>query len=201
MQYVRVAGRLPAATMSPKTLIREILVLESDRLCGAVISRTLRGTFPDARVHCKNDIATAAETLSRGDVDLFVVTIRGFDLDVLTLLGVWAEHQAERTRVLVITPNANSSAMAALRGLPISGVFDSSCRSMRDLEALCCAIANGQSVGVEYAYGSHAVVNAPDFFDNQFLALRSEMPKDRAMARHPAPSRARVVKKPPPKRR
>ncbi len=129
--------------MSPKTDLKEILVLEPDRLRGAVVARAVSKTFPTARVYCESEPALAAKMLAERDVELFVVALRGFDLDILTLLGVWAEHAVGHTRVLVMTPDVHSTAVTALRSLPVTGVFDSSSSDLRELEFACRTVASG----------------------------------------------------------
>jgi DNA-binding NarL/FixJ family response regulator len=74
---------------------------------------------------------------------LFVVAVRGFDLDTVTLLGAWADHGSPQTRVLVMTPDVHCGAVTALRSLPITGVFDSSSSDLRELEFACRAVASG----------------------------------------------------------
>src|SRR5690348_3564093 len=111
--------RLPA--MATNTELQRVLVLDPDRLCGAMIAQTARQVFQSSQVEYEAEPAVAAVRLAEEQIDLFLVAVRGFDLDILTLLGVWAEHDPRRTRVLVIAPQANCSAMMALRSLPISG--------------------------------------------------------------------------------
>lgn len=126
--------------------INEILLLEPDGLCRTLLAESLGRTFPGARIHAEREPVKAAEILTDHGVDLFVVAVRGFDLDAITLLGVWAEHQSERVPVLVVTPDVDSTAMLALRDLPITGVLDSSCSDLREFVAACLAV----SCGVRY---------------------------------------------------
>ena len=129
--------------MSPKADVQEVLVLEPEPLCGAVIAQTARTVFPGARVHRETEPSAAAIVLAERPIGLFIVAMRGFDLDVLTLLGVWAEHDASRTRVLVVTPDANSAALMAIRSLPIAGVYDSRSSDLTELEDAFRAVARG----------------------------------------------------------
>jgi DNA-binding NarL/FixJ family response regulator len=123
--------------------VQYALVLDPDRLCGAMITQTVRGVFPAARVQNESDPAVAAVRLAEGGIDLLVVAVRTFDLDIITLLGVWAEHDVDRTRVLLIAPQANSSAVQALQSLPIHGVFDSTHGDLRELEIACRLVGHG----------------------------------------------------------
>lgn len=118
-------------------------MLEPDRLCGAIVSQTVSRLYPQARVHCETEPSVAAVLLAERAIDLFIVALRGFDLDVITLLGVWADHDAHYTRVLVVTPHANCAALRTIEGLPILGVFDSSRGDLHDLETACVAVVNG----------------------------------------------------------
>ncbi len=131
--------------MSPKTDVQEVLILEPEPLCGAVIAQTAGIVFPGANVHLETEPAMAAAILAERPIGMFIVALRGFDLDILTLLGVWAEHDANRARVLVITPDANSAALMAIRTLPIAGVYDSSNSDLPELEFAFRAIARGAS--------------------------------------------------------
>lgn len=132
------------ATPRGTSEITEILVLETDRLRGAVIARTVSRVFPTARIYAEHLTSEAAQVLAGRRIDLFLVALRGFDLDVLTLLGVWAQHADERTRLLVMSPDVNCAAMRAVRTLPISAVFDSSRADLRELEFACRAVAAGR---------------------------------------------------------
>lgn len=122
---------------------REVLILEPDRLCAAVITRCAGDALPKATIHCVSEPAEAAKLLAKGTIRLFIAGIRGFDLDILTLLGVWAEHEAANTRVLVVTPEVNSTAVVALKALPLSGIFDSGTNNLRELEFAIRIVATG----------------------------------------------------------
>jgi DNA-binding NarL/FixJ family response regulator len=131
--------------MAEKTELQHVLVLDPDRLCGAMIAQTARRVFPDADVDYESEPAVAAVRLAERPVDFLIVAVRGFDLDILTLLGVWAEHNVQHTRVLVVAPQANCSALLALQTLPINGIFDSTHGDLAELEVACRAIADGQA--------------------------------------------------------
>jgi len=124
--------------------VREILVLETDRLRGTVIARTISRVFPTARVYTEHKTNSAAQVLAECQIDLFVVALRGFDLDVLTLLGVWAQHATPQTRLMIMTPDVNCAAMRAAASLPIAAVFDCSRGDLRELEFACRAVASGR---------------------------------------------------------
>ena len=131
--------------LTHKTELQAILVLEPDRLRGAVVARAVSRMFSSARVYCESQPATAARILAEEDIDLLIVAIRGFDLDILTLLGVWAEHGVGSTRVLVMTSDMESAALSALRSLPITGVYDSRTGNLEELEFACRAVASGNT--------------------------------------------------------
>ena len=131
--------------MSPNSELQPILVLEPDRLRAAIVARAVSRVFAGARVYCESDTGVAAKILAEQDIGLFIVGLRGFDLDILTLLGVWAEQAAARTRVLIMTPHIASTAVMALRTLPITGIFDSSSGDLRELEFACRTVASGET--------------------------------------------------------
>lgn len=129
--------------MSSPSDIQQILVLDADRLCGAVLARTVSTIFPSARVYCESAPNVAASLLAEESIDFLVVSVRGFDLDVITLLSVWSEREAPRAPVLVVTPDAGSTAVVAVRTLPVGGIFDSSSSDLREFEAACHLVASG----------------------------------------------------------
>ncbi len=129
--------------MQSNTDVQDVLVLEPDPLCGAMIAQTAGAVFPSARIHCETLPAEAAAVLAERQVSLFIVTLRRFDFDILTLLGVWAEHDTNCTRVLVITPDATSSAVAALQSLPIHGIVDLRQTDFQELERAFRTVAGG----------------------------------------------------------
>ena len=108
-----------------------------------MLAESLGRTFRGATIHAEGNPAVAAEILTERGVGLFVVAVRGFDLDAITLLGVWAEHQSHCVPALVVTPDIDSTAMLALRALPIPGIFDSSCGDIREFEDACATVACG----------------------------------------------------------
>lgn len=131
--------------MSSSPHVQEILILEPDRLCAAVLANSVHTVFPDVILHCEADPNLAAVALAERQIDLFVATLRGFDLDIMTLLGVWADQKPRRTRVLVVTPNADSVPLAAVRALPISGIFHWNEGDLGELESALRIIASGSS--------------------------------------------------------
>jgi DNA-binding NarL/FixJ family response regulator len=163
--------------MQSKTEVQEILVLEPDRLCGAIVAQTVSRLFPNARVHCETEPSVAAVLLAEHAIDLFIVALRGFDLDVITLLGVWADHDANYTRVLIVTPDVNSAALRTIERLPVMGVFDSSRGDLRDLEDACRAVASGHCFprcGRDVAPGNAADDSTTDAAFND--AVRVDVP-------------------------
>ncbi|HVU32301.1 MAG TPA: hypothetical protein VHE61_02630 [Opitutaceae bacterium] len=131
--------------MQPRPEIQEILILEPDRMCAAVLARTAEQVFPDAQIQSEMDPSMAAAALADRTIDLFVVTVRSFDLDIITLLGVWADQPTRGTRVLVVTPNGNSAPLAAVRMLPISGIFDWGRGDLCELEFALRVVATGSN--------------------------------------------------------
>ena len=166
--------------------LQEILVLDPDRLRGAVVARSVSKTFPAARVYCESEPSVAASILAQHDIELFLVAVRGFDLDILTLLGVCATHNQGRTRVLVMTPEPHSTALDALRSLPITGVFDSRSSNLRELERACRLIANG------FTYRSRSLLGDA-VGELRPIQLEGECQTSlRAMPRALPPSRVRI---------
>lgn len=129
--------------MQSKPVLQNVLILEPDPLRGAMIAQSAKAALPGASVHLESVPAEAAAILAEQDVALFIVTLHGFDLDILTLLGVWAEHAPRRTRVLVVTPDANSSAIMALGSLPIHGIVDLRQTDFQELERAFRVVLSG----------------------------------------------------------
>lgn len=123
--------------------VHEVLILEPSRLRGAMLAQSARAALPGARVYCESEPAAAAVTLSERPVGLFVVAVSGRKLDTATLLRAWADCDVRRTRVLVVTPQAQSTALAALGSLPVTGIFDSSCGDLREFEFALRAVSRG----------------------------------------------------------
>ena len=131
--------------MQSNTDVQHVLILEPDPLRGTMIAQSVRSALPSARVQLESVPGNAAAVLAENDVALFIVTLHGFDLDILTLLGVWAEHDVRRTRVLIVTPDANSSAIAALGSLPIHGIVDLRQADFQELERAFRLVLRGDN--------------------------------------------------------
>jgi DNA-binding NarL/FixJ family response regulator len=146
--------------MSQKLDLQEILVLETDVEQGAVVARLISRLFPAARVYCESTPTRAAAVLSEGTIDLFVVAVRGFDIDVLTLLGAWADHGSSCTRVVVMSPDLRSNAVAALRCLPIQGWVNATA-AIEELEVACRSVAKGGTYSSLATAGSRRMAEGP----------------------------------------
>jgi DNA-binding NtrC family response regulator len=122
---------------STRSASRDILVLDADRLRGAVVARALSRTFSNVRVYCEAQAKEAASILERRNVGLFLVTLNSFDADAITLLKVWSDYARAQTRVIVLSSDLSGAAVQAVRSLPIEHYFDYNTGTLDELETLC----------------------------------------------------------------
>jgi DNA-binding NarL/FixJ family response regulator len=107
--------------------IRCVLILKADRLYAEALRQYTLHVFPAARVLVAWSVESARTLLSTEPVDIFVTGAgASMESDVLDLLAQRTAHPQCTQRVLVVTVRREYRVLAALRGLAIDGVFDSS---------------------------------------------------------------------------
>lgn len=131
--------------MTTKSDPQQVLILEPDRLRAATIYGALDAAFPSAVVRMTTDPQCAAAKLTESSTGLFVVAVRGFDLDVITLLTLVGERKPKTTTVLVVTNEVNVKLLRTLLHIPVGGVFDCFDGDIRELEFACRVVASGGS--------------------------------------------------------
>jgi DNA-binding NarL/FixJ family response regulator len=124
--------------------IRCVLILKADRLYAEALRQYTLHVFPAARVLVAWSVESARATLASESVDLFVTGVgASLESDVLDLL---AQRKADARRppyILAVTVRREYRVLAALRGLAIDGVFDSSTERPGELVTALRAISTG----------------------------------------------------------
>jgi DNA-binding NarL/FixJ family response regulator len=117
-----------------------VLILKSSRLLGSVLREVVQDRFAAATIHVANTLAEGRLKLDEQPIDLLVTGVGFPDGDALEVIA----QQGERRRILVVTSHWEHRVLAALRVLPIRGVFDPSSEDAQQLdEALEAVAQNG----------------------------------------------------------
>jgi DNA-binding NarL/FixJ family response regulator len=116
-----------------------VLILKSGRLLGSVLREVVRERFPAAMIQVAHTIAAGRALLAERPIDLLLTGVGFPDGDALDLIA----QQGERRRVLVVTSHWEHRVLAALRVLPIRGVFDPSSEDAEQLDAALAAVTQG----------------------------------------------------------
>lgn len=123
-----------------------VLILKSDRLYGERLKEVTLSVLPGARVKLAISVAEAANLIGSEPADLLLTgvetTIPGNVLDFLADCA----GQAEGVRhVLVVTTHSEIRLLAALRTLPVQGLFDTANDDpMNFITALRTVVAGGR---------------------------------------------------------
>jgi DNA-binding NarL/FixJ family response regulator len=107
-------------TPNPSVAPQNILILKTGRLLSSVLDQVARQLFPDACVHVAASLRAGGAVLTTHPVDLLLTGVSFPDGDAFDLI----ERYSESRRVLVVTNHWEHRVLAALRILPIRGVFD-----------------------------------------------------------------------------
>lgn len=102
-----------------------VLILKSDRLYGERLREVTQSVLPGARVTLATSVPEAAKIIGRAPADLLLTgaetTIPG---NVVDFLGECAGQAGGVRHVLVVTTHSEIRLLAALRTLPVQGLFD-----------------------------------------------------------------------------
>ncbi len=102
-----------------------VLILKGDRLYAEALRRGTLAALPAARVSLAATVTTARSVLADTAVDLLVSGLGEIEEgDVLDLIADCTRSPRRAARVLVVTVRCEYRALAALRTLPVDGVFD-----------------------------------------------------------------------------
>jgi DNA-binding NarL/FixJ family response regulator len=125
--------------------IRSVLILKADRLYADNLRQLVLTILPHATVKHTASIANAALALAKEPVDLLITGVGlSLDGDVLDLLSSHTGPRGRVRRVLVVTAHREGRALAALRTLPIDGVFDSAIESSEQFKAAVRVVISGK---------------------------------------------------------
>jgi DNA-binding NarL/FixJ family response regulator len=126
------------------TFVRTVLILKTDRLCADTLRQYALRLFPLATVKIVASIHRAAGALTSEPIDLLVTGVEASaDGDMLDFLSVCTSNTLRVERVLVVMTQCEDRVVAALRMLPIQGVFDSSTDPPEQLMAAMRLVATG----------------------------------------------------------
>lgn len=130
---------------APNPQIRSVLILKADRLYADVLRQLIIAVVPGAVVRHTASVANAAAIMSRQPQDL-LVTGAGTSLegDVLDLLSDCAGNHNRVRHVVVVTAHREERALAALRMLPIDGVFDSAIECSEQFKSALRIVLSGK---------------------------------------------------------
>ncbi len=105
---------------------QRVLILKADRLYAEILRQYAERVLPQARVVITSSAAAASRELAKHPVDLFVTGLgEALEGDTLDLIFRCTKPPSCARRVLVVTSRREYRTIAALRSLPVQGVFDS----------------------------------------------------------------------------
>jgi DNA-binding NarL/FixJ family response regulator len=125
---------------------RSVLILKGDRIYAEVLRQYTLKVFPHTRVTTAFSLENARLALATGAIDVFVTCVgASLESDVLDLL---AHHVGQARscspRVLVVTVRREYRVLAALRALPVEGVFDSASEPPDQFMTALRVVASGR---------------------------------------------------------
>lgn len=122
----------------------QVLILKADRLYAEALRRRTADAVPTARVTIATSVPDARTTLTSGKADLFISGLGDAqEGDVLELIAHCARLRGRTTRILVVALRWEYRTLAALRTLPVDGVFDALGESPEAFGAAVVATAQG----------------------------------------------------------
>lgn len=122
----------------------KVLILKADRLYAEALRRRTAEVLPAARVSLATTTDAARAALAADEVDLFISGLGDApEGDVLELIAHCSRQGAGVTRILVVALRWEYRTLAALRSLPVDGVFDALGEPPDAFGGAVTAIANG----------------------------------------------------------
>lgn len=108
--------------------LNDVVILKADRLCADTLRQVIARMFPTARIRIVASVARVQRLLAQESTDLLLAGTEPLrDGDLLDYLSTFPEQHPPARHVLVVTTHLEDRVIAALRSLPVQGVFDSSC--------------------------------------------------------------------------
>lgn len=102
-----------------------ILILKADRLYAAHLRQRAQRVLPPAQIDVVTSVSAARQALAGPPVELFIGSVGDtLDGDALDLIARCAQPPRLARHVLVVALRSEYRTLAALRTLPIDGVFD-----------------------------------------------------------------------------
>jgi DNA-binding NarL/FixJ family response regulator len=102
-----------------------VLVLKADRLSADSLRHNIESVLHPADITVVTSVAAARKVLTAGKFDLFITGLGdALEGDPLLLIAQCKKPPLRARRVLVVTTRCDYRALAALRTLPVNGVFD-----------------------------------------------------------------------------
>lgn len=103
----------------------QILILKSDRLYAEILRQNVGHAFPRVRTTVASSVAEARELLGRVPFDLFLTGLaEPAGGDALDLVAQCKRAPLQARRVVVLLDRHEYRVLAALRSLPVDGLFD-----------------------------------------------------------------------------
>jgi DNA-binding NarL/FixJ family response regulator len=103
----------------------QVLILKADRLYAEALARRTAVALPAARLILAPTVADARAAIATGEVELFISGLGDAqEGDVLELIAQCSRQPAGGPRILVVAFRWEYRLLAALRTLPVDGVFD-----------------------------------------------------------------------------
>lgn len=128
----------------PSSDLRTLLIVKADRLYAEALRQLTLKVFPAAHVRLAWSIDSARAALAAEPVQLLVTGIgASLDGDALDFLALCTGANSNARRVLVVTTHHELHLLAALRNLPINGVFDSAVEQPEQFLTAIQTVAQG----------------------------------------------------------
>lgn len=138
----------PPAPLGPtrgvNTQPLQILILKADRLYAEFLRQHVGHAFPRVRTTIASSVAEARELLGRVAFDLFLTGVgEHTGGDALELVAQCKREPLRARRVVVLLDRHEYRVLAALRALPVDGVFDPAEDCAATLAAALPAVVRG----------------------------------------------------------
>lgn len=129
---------------SPRPPSLHTLILKADQLYAESLRRCVEEALPAGRVTIVGSVDAAAGVLARESVDLFITGLgEAVEGDALDLVARIKLKPVQAQRVLLLLVRHEYRALAALRTLPVDGVFDAAADTPAAFHAALQAVVEG----------------------------------------------------------